>query len=177
VIKDLVRLLVVVVVLGTVAYGFVRLEHRKGFGLKVGDPAPSFAVAPLDGGADLSLGGLKGKVVLVNLWASWCPPCLQEMPSLERLHERLKPEGLLVVGVSGDEDEDPIRKVVRDDKLSFTIARDPRGVMSGAYHATGFPETYLIDRKGVLRAAFIGPVDWDSPDTVARIRRVLEESS
>jgi cytochrome c biogenesis protein CcmG, thiol:disulfide interchange protein DsbE len=174
--KDVLKLSAIVVLLAAVAYGFVRLQQGKGYGLKVGEPAPAFQVRTPEG-ASLSLAGYKGRVILVNLWASWCAPCIAEMPSLERLHRRLKPEGLIVIGVSVDKEDADMRKVVSTSGLTFTNGRDPEGIMSGAYRVTGYPETYLIDRNGVIRDAFIGPADWDAPETVARVRSVLDQPS
>jgi cytochrome c biogenesis protein CcmG, thiol:disulfide interchange protein DsbE len=172
--KDLLRLGGILAVLALAALAFVYLEQRKGYGLKVGEPAPAFRVRGLDGG-ELTLAGVKGRVALVNLWASWCPPCITEMPSLERLHRRFQPEGLVVIGVSVDKEDAEARKVVVDGGLTFAIARDADGIVANAYRTTGFPETYLVDRNGVLRETFIGPVDWDSPEVVARLRSVLDQ--
>jgi cytochrome c biogenesis protein CcmG/thiol:disulfide interchange protein DsbE len=171
--KDFVKLLLVVAVLAAAAYGFVRLGLRKGYGLKIGEPAPAFRVQ--GAGGELTLDTYRDRVVLVNLWASWCPPCVAEMPALERLHRKLKAEGLIVLGVSVDKEEADTRKVVSASGLTFAIARDPEGVMSNAYRATGYPESYLVDRRGVVRDIFIGPADWDSPETVARIRSILDQ--
>jgi cytochrome c biogenesis protein CcmG/thiol:disulfide interchange protein DsbE len=170
--KDGVRLAAVVALLAAAAFGFVRLQQRKGYALKIGEPAPVFKLPALDGAAT-DLATLKGHVVLVNLWASWCPPCLEEMPSLERLHRLLQKDGVVVLGVSVDTDEKAIRDVLKKQPLSFPILRDAEGKTSDAYHATGYPETYLLDKDGVLRFTFIGPVDWDSADVVARVRRLL----
>jgi peroxiredoxin len=173
-VKDLWKLTVIVAVLAAAAYGFVRLGRGKGYGLKLGQPAPAFDVHAFDG-ASLTLGGYRGRAVLINLWASWCPPCVAEMPGLERLHRKLKPEGLIVLGVSVDKEDADARKVVDGSHLTFTIGRDPEGVMSNAYHATGYPETYLVDRNGLIRDVFIGPADWDSPETIARVRAVVDQ--
>jgi cytochrome c biogenesis protein CcmG, thiol:disulfide interchange protein DsbE len=172
--KELVKLVAIVLLLGGAAFGFVRLGQRKGYGLKPGAPAPPFQVRSADG-AELTLTGYRGRVVLVNLWASWCPPCVAEMPSLERLNRRLKAEGLIVLGVSVDKDEADMRKIVTSVGLTFTIARDPEGVMSNAYRATGYPESYLIDRNGIVRDVFVGPADWDAPETIARVRSILDQ--
>jgi peroxiredoxin len=173
-VKDLLKLTAVVAVLAVAAYWFVSLGQRKGFGLKLGEAAPAFHVQALDGSA-LTLGGYRGHTVLINLWASWCPPCVSEMPGLERLHRKLKPEGLNVLGVSVDKEDADARKIVDSARLTFTIGRDPEGVMSNAYRATGYPETYLVDRNGIVRDVFIGPADWDSPETVARVRAVMDQ--
>jgi len=173
--KELVRLLAVIGVLAAAAFGFVYMQKRKGYPLRVGEAAPAFELPQLDGGPT-ALKAHRGRVVLVNLWASWCAPCITEMPALERLHQKLGPEGLVVLGVSADEDEKAIRDVMRRLTLTFPILRDPEGRMANAYRATGYPETYLIDKQGVLRATFIGPVEWDSPPVLGRVRAMLQAS-
>ena len=173
--KELVRLLAVVAVLAAAAFGFVYMQKRKGYALKIGQPAPAFELGRLDGAAT-SLASYRGRVVLINLWASWCAPCLTEMPSLERLHRRLGADGLVVLGVSADDEEKNIRDVLAKLALTFPILRDPDGRMANAYRATGYPETYLVDKNGVLRATYVGPVEWDSPEVVSRIRNLLQAS-
>jgi thiol-disulfide isomerase/thioredoxin len=128
---------------------------------------------PVLDGEPTGLEGLRGRVVLVNLWATWCPPCLEEMPSLERLHKRLKDDGLVVLGISADKDEKDIRDLLAKQPVSFPILRDPEGAMADRYRATGYPETYLVDKQGVLRATWVGPVDWDAPAVVAKIRGLM----
>ena len=173
--KELLRLVAVITVLAVAAFGFIFLQKRKGYALKIGEAAPAFELPRLDGAAT-RLEGFRGKVVLVNLWASWCAPCLTEMPSLERLHRQLGPNGLVVLGVSADQEEKDIRDVIAKLSVTFPILRDPEGNMANAYRATGYPETYLVDKHGVLRATYIGAVEWDSPDIVSRIRSLLQAS-
>jgi peroxiredoxin len=170
--KELLRLGAVLTVLGVAAFGFVYLQMKKGYPLKVGEPAPAFSLPTLDGNAT-ELGSLRGRVVLVNLWASWCPPCLAEMPSLQRLHQKLAAEGLVVLGVSADEDEKDIRQALAKIPVSFPILRDPEGRMANQYRATGYPETYLVDKQGLLQATFIGPHEWDSPEVLQKVRHYL----
>jgi peroxiredoxin len=172
--KDLVRLGLVVAVLAGVAAGFVWLQQRKGYALKTGEAAPLFDLPALDG-TRTSLGGLRGRVLLVNHWASWCPPCLQEMPSLERLHQQLKGEGLVILAVSADEKPEAIRGVLAKIPVTFKILHDPEGSTAGAYRTTGYPETFLIDKKGVLRESFVGPQEWDAPALVEKIRALIAQ--
>jgi peroxiredoxin len=170
--KELLRLGAVLTVLGIAAFGFVYLQMKKGYPLKIGEPAPAFSLPTLDGDAT-ELARLRGRVVLVNLGASWCPPCLEEMPSLQRLHQKLSAEGLVVLGVSADDDEKDIRQVLAKIPVSFPILRDPDGRMANQYRATGYPETYLVDKQGRLQATFIGPREWDSPEVLQKVRRYL----
>jgi peroxiredoxin len=174
--KDLKHLAVVLLLAVATATGFVYLAKRKGYGLRVGEPAPSFSVSQPRGRA-VSLESLRGQVVLVNLWASWCPPCLDEMPSLERLHRQLKALGLVVLGVSADRELEPAEAVVQKLGLTFSILHDPEAEVGRAYRATGYPETFLIDRRGVLRQIYVGPIEWDDPKVVARVREVLDQAN
>ncbi len=172
--REILRLTVVVLVAAAAAGGFVYLAKKKGYGLRVGQPAPSFRLPSIDG-REVSLDSLRGQVVLVNLWASWCPPCLDEMPSLERLHRRLKPEGLVVLGVAADSDKEDVLAVVKKLEVTFPTLQDPEGETERAYRATGYPETFLVDRRGSLRQIYVGPVEWDDAQVIARIREVLDE--
>jgi len=173
--KDILRLGLVLAVLAGAALGFVYLQKGKGYALKIGEPAPPFELNALDG-TRTSLASLRGRVVLVNLWASWCPPCLQEMPSLERLHQRLKGEGLVVVGVSVDDKPKAVRDVLAKTPLTFTILQDPESTTATAYRTTGYPETFLVDKKGVLRRSFVGPMEWDSPSMIETMRALMAQS-
>jgi peroxiredoxin len=173
--KDLIRLGIVVVVLAAGAAGFVWLQQHKGYALKVGEPAPAFELKTLDG-TTTSLASLRGRVVLLNLWASWCPPCLQEMPSLEQLHQKMKGEGLVIVGVSVDEQPKAIRDVIAKTPVTFMILHDPESATAAAYRTTGYPETFLIDRDGVLRETFVGPKEWETPAITEAIRSLLAPS-
>ena len=138
-----------------------------------GSPAPSLKAKTLDGDR-LSLADLRGKVVLVNFWATWCPPCVAEMPSLERLHRTLSPEGLAVVTVSTDEDQAELRKFVAQHGLTLPVLMDPGGrVAGGDSRTTPYPETFLLDRQGRILRHVVGPAEWDSPEMLADLRRQL----
>ena len=109
--KSALRTAGIVAVVVVSAFAYVRLAENKGYALKVGGAAPPFRLPALAGG-EVDLAAQRGKVVVVNFWATWCPPCVAEMPSLERLHRALAPEGLAVVTVSTDEDEAELRRFV-----------------------------------------------------------------
>jgi peroxiredoxin len=138
-------------------------------------PAPDFVVHDLEGGP-LSLEGLRGSVVFLNFWATWCGPCRDEAPSLERLHAELASLGFVLLGVSVDAEAD--REAIlefRDEfELSFPILVDPEKEAYRAYGATGVPETFLIDADGRLVERFIGPRNWDEPRYERALRRLLE---
>lgn len=140
---------------------------------ELGRPAPDFTLSGLDG-TTYRLADLRGKVVFVNLWATWCPPCRHEMPSMIRLYERFRGQGLEILAVSEDTDEAELRRFVRAYGLPFPVLRDEGKKVYDLYRATGLPETHLIDRDGMLRASIIGPFDWGGPETVGRVRELLE---
>jgi peroxiredoxin len=139
-----------------------------------GSTAPAFALRTLPGPGELSLASLRGQVVLLNFWATWCEPCEREMPAMQRLHQKLGPEGLRLVAVSVDESSEPVGRFRERFGLSFEILWDPDKRVSNAYQAYRYPETLLIDRDGVVVERYVGPRDWDSPLYEARIRTLLE---
>ena len=124
-----------------------------------------------------SLADYKGQVVLLNLWATWCGPCRSEMPSLERLQQELGPKGLKIVAVSVDNPgmEDAIRDFRKEFGLTFEILYAPDGKIRDDYQATGFPETFIIGRDGVLRKRVIAATDWSAEPQKALLRQLLAE--
>jgi cytochrome c biogenesis protein CcmG, thiol:disulfide interchange protein DsbE len=120
--------------------------------VEVGQPAPAYAATSVTGDS-VSLARLRGKVVLMNVWATWCGPCRQEIPELRALHSAYKDKGLEIVGISVDADgsEDAIRAFAHDFKMDYAIWRDPHEVVQTTFKMSGVPATFLIDRQGVLR--------------------------
>ena len=139
-----------------------------------GSTAPPFTLPERPGPGERSLASLRGEVVLLNFWATWCEPCEREMPAMERLHEKLSPEGLHLVAVSVDESSEPIDQFRARFKLTFPILWDPDKRASDAYQTYRYPETLLIGRDGIVVERYIGPREWDSPLYEARLRRLLE---
>ena len=167
------RTAAIVAAVVAVAFGYVHLAGDKGYALQAGSEAPGFHLPSLAGG-QVDLVSQRGKVVVLNFWATWCPPCVSEMPSLERLHRALAPEGLSVITVSTDEDEGELRRFVSEHALTLPVLQDPGGrVASGEYHTTGYPETFVLDRDGRLLQHVVGPAEWDSPERLAGFRRLL----
>ena len=157
-----------------VAFGYLGLQQKQGYGLEAGAPAPPFTL-PARGGGSVDLASLKGHVVVVNFWATWCPPCVAEMPSLDRLQRALSRDGLVVLGVSVDEDEAVLAAFIEKRDLTLKILRDPGGVVaSGAYRTTGYPQTFVIDAAGLIKETYVGPADWDTPDALDHFRRLLK---
>jgi len=146
--------------------------------LGVGSRAPDFHARNLATGRPATLADYRGRVVLLNLWATWCEPCRVEMPSLERLSRKLGSSGFTVVAVSIDEDGDSVvAAFARDLGLTFDILHDQTGAMKQAYQATGVPETWVISPDGVIIKKVIGPSEWDSPVNETLIGRLMDERS
>ncbi len=137
---------------------------------RIGQTAPDFSLQ--DGSGTIALHDYKGKVVVLNFWATWCPPCVEEMPSLIRLQSELRDKGVTVLAVSLDVDENAYRRFLRDHNVNLTAVRDPGQKSSSLYGTFQYPETYIIDRKGVVRRKFIGPVDWTQPSIVSYLSRM-----
>jgi cytochrome c biogenesis protein CcmG, thiol:disulfide interchange protein DsbE len=131
---------------------------------RIGTPAPDFIVQDADHKVELR--DFQGKIVVLNFWATWCAPCVEEMPSLTQLQQRFKDNGVTVVGVSVDVDNDGYHRFLKDHKIDFLTVRDPDQKANNLYGTFKFPETYIIDRKGIVRRKFIGAVDWSSPEIV-----------
>ena len=173
---------VVVVLAALVGAGW--LARGRFLPVEVGTSAPEVRATDLRG-RPVKLSDLRGQVVLLNIWATWCGPCQQEMPSMERLYRQLRPEGLRIVAVSidageGQPDADghaggDVAGFARDYALSFDIWRDPSAKIGRDYRTTGVPESFLVDRGGRIVKKVIGATEWDDPATVELVRRLLEE--
>lgn len=141
-------------------------------------PAPDFTIRDSDRGVTLSQ--LRGKIVVLNFWATWCPPCIDEMPSLVQLQKQFQNKGVTVLGVSVDDDASDYHKFLKDHDIDFLTVREggtktDTAVVSSTANKYGtykIPETYIIDRKGVIRRKFIGAVDWKQPEIVEYLGRL-----
>lgn len=140
--------------------------------IRAGQIAPGFELPLLDGGS-VSLEKLRGRIVLLNFWATWCKPCEDEMPAMQRLHTALAGSDFELVAVSTDASRDDVAKFRERLGLTFPIALDPGKRVSETYQSYRYPESYLIDRDGRILSRYIGPRDWDSELYVERIRRVI----
>jgi peroxiredoxin len=138
-----------------------------------GSVAPEFALARLDGGAPVALAGLRGRVVMINFWATWCKPCEEEMPAMQRLYEALAPEGFELLAISVDEDSSEVASFAERMGLTFPILMDRDQSVARAYQTFRFPETLLIDRDGIVVERYVGPKEWDASPYVARLRKLL----
>ena len=127
-------------------------------------PAPDFTFPGLDGKM-VSLSDHKGKVVLVNIWATWCPPCVDEMPSMEKLYQKFKGENFEILAVSIDEPGlKAVAPFMKKSNLTFPALIDSEGAIKAVYGITGIPESFIIDKQGILIKKIVGPVDWATTD-------------
>ncbi len=140
--------------------------------VSVGDRAPRFDVTT-DSGKRLTASDFGGKVLVLNFWATWCPPCVDEMPSLQAMAQQLAPKGVVVLGVSVDRNQAAYRRFLQQAKISFPTARDPGSDISAEYGTFKYPETYVIDSQGRVRQKHIGPRDWLDADLVKSIESLL----
>jgi cytochrome c biogenesis protein CcmG, thiol:disulfide interchange protein DsbE len=129
---------------------------------RIGSNAPDFTLQDSD--HKVTLSQFRGQVVVLNFWATWCPPCIDETPSLVRMTARFKNKGVVVLAVSIDADDAAYHKFLKDYSVNMVTVRDEAKKASSLYGTFGWPETYVIDRGGVIRRKFIGPVDWTSPE-------------
>jgi cytochrome c biogenesis protein CcmG/thiol:disulfide interchange protein DsbE len=148
--------------------------------VEAGSIAPPFRAETVDSGVPVrekTLADYKGQVVVLNLWATWCGPCRFEMPSLEKLEHDLGPKGLKIVAVSVDNPgmESAIRDFRKELGLTFEILYAPDGKIRDDYQATGFPETFIIGRDGVIRKRVIAATDWSAEPQQALLRELLAE--
>lgn len=140
----------------------------------IGKAAPVFELKDLEG-KKVSLADFKGKVILLNFWATWCAPCKAEMPSIENLYKRFKDKGLIVIGVSVDNSETTVRSFVKEKGLTFPILLDKgKEVSFDDYGVIGLPVTFLIDKKGIIVDKVFGERQWDSEEAKEKIKRLLE---
>jgi peroxiredoxin len=147
-------------------------QQRQAAG-RAGFPAPDFSLPDLDGHLH-RLSDLRGNVVFLNLWATWCPPCRMEMPSMERLHQRLRGKDFVMLAVSEDETgAAAVQPFVEEMRLTFPVLLDTEGTLPSRYGVTGYPETFLIDRDGRVVHHTIGPEDWDSEPVYQFLQKLL----
>ena len=142
----------------------------------VGSQAPAFGATNLRTGRASGLADYEGRVILLNIWATWCQPCRVEMPAIERLSRQLDSTDFRVVAVSVDvSDSTTVNAFVKEMGLSFDILHDPTQAIQRRYQTTGVPESFVIDRHGVIVKKVIGASSWDSPVNQILIRRLLDE--
>ncbi len=161
------------ILIGTVAVGVLAALALLSFGRHAPAVAPDFTSQDMHGQA-VGLSALRGRVVLINLWATWCPPCREEMPSMQRMYDRLKGPDFELLAVSEDEGgKDLVEPFVRDMKLTFPVLLDPEHEVGDRYGVWGYPETFVLDRSGRVVERVIGPRDWDAPAERAKLQALI----
>ncbi len=170
---------------GVLAFGigiivvFAMPSYRQGEASIAGKTAKDFGLELA--GKPSHLSNLRGKVVVLNFWASWCPPCVEEAPSLNRLHKYIESRNGLVLGVAADEDHYAFSKFIIDQGVTFPTYRDPgtkehTSPIALSYGTSMIPETYVIDRHGKIARKIIGPQIWDSPEMRAYFDALLAQN-
>ena len=142
--------------------------------VRVGVPAPDFTFSDLNG-KRVSLSDHRGKVVLINIWATWCAPCREEMPSMEKLYNRFKGEDFEILAVSIDSTgQKAVAPFMQKLNLTFPALLDPEAKIRGLYSVTGVPESFIVDKKGIVVKKVIGAVDWATPKVFSFFQDLIQ---
>ncbi len=176
--KQLAVAALVIGITAAIAYGATHYLRHELFPVELGSKAPDFTAFTIDSAPKKkTLADYRGQVLMINVWATWCLPCRVEMPSIEALHKAYGPKGLKIVAVSIDDPgtEPAIRAFAKQYGLTFEILHDPKGQITEAYDISGYPETFIIGRDGVIRKKLMTATDWNSPDARALVDRLLTE--
>jgi peroxiredoxin len=178
--KLILIILILVGSFGLFSLYFIFFESKRpsptvDYGTRVGEAAPDFSLPTLKGNS-IKLSGYRGKVVFLNIWATWCPPCREEMPSMESLYQRLKGREFEMLAVSIDrQGEEIVGPFVAKYGLTFPVLLDSENKTYKLYGLTGIPETFIIDRNGMVIYKVIGPQDWMKKDWLDYFDRILAQ--
>jgi cytochrome c biogenesis protein CcmG/thiol:disulfide interchange protein DsbE len=164
---------IALVFVAAVLYVFAAPSYRQGEPSLAGRRAKDFDMQ-ITGASHLS--DLRGKVVVLDFWASWCPPCLEEADSLNHLQQDISKRGGVVLAISEDEDEPAYNKFLHDNNVNFPTYRDPTKKIKASYGTVMIPEAYLIDRQGRIARKIVGAQDWQSPELKQSIDVLLNEN-
>lgn len=137
-----------------------------------GKKAPEFTLKDVNG-RNVSIASLRGQVVLINFWATWCPPCRAEMPSMNRLYREYKGKGLEILAISTDNSASKVKDYISKNSLAFQVLMDDNIKVARQYKVFSLPTTFLIDRNGIIVDRFLGEQDWISPELKKRIEELL----
>jgi peroxiredoxin len=164
----------------TVLVGLLWTQRGRIGPLGVGSEAPAYTAHTISGDT-VRLNDLRGRVVVLNVWATWCGPCVREMPALQRLHEQLGDRGLSVIAVSVDSEglglgggDADVQSFISEYGLTFTVLRDASGRIEDTFGVAGLPTTFVIDRDGRIQRKVLGAREWDDPALAAEIESLLE---
>ena len=156
------------------AYGWwTRPAPEADLGPRVGQPLADFTLPDMDGNP-VQLAALQGKVVFINVWTTWCPPCIEEMPTIQRLYEQLHPRGLEILAINMDAlGRQTVEPFLDKRRLTFPVLLDPESRTERLYGTAGVPESFIVDKAGRLVEKIVGPRDWAHPEIIALFERLL----
>jgi cytochrome c biogenesis protein CcmG/thiol:disulfide interchange protein DsbE len=179
--KNTQLLLTILLVFIACVFLIVFLRKERDSTLKTAEPIqpglemPNFTFPDING-KEVSLSDHRGKVVLVNVWATWCPPCRQEMPSMQSLYEKFKGENFEILAVSIDsEGREAVAPFMRKMNLTFPALLDPGETIRSLYGITGVPESFIIDKQGILVEKIIGPINWATPEVFFFFKDLIQK--
>ena len=179
--KNTQLLLTILFVFIACVFLIVFLRKERDSTLKTAEPIqpglemPNFTFPDING-KEVSLSDHRGKVVLVNVWATWCPPCRQEMPSMQSLYEKFKGENFEILAVSIDsEGREAVAPFMRKMNLTFPALLDPGETIRSLYGITGVPESFIIDKQGILVEKIIGPINWATPEVFFFFKDLIQK--
>lgn len=157
-----------------VAYGWwTRPAPEPPSGPRVGESLADFILPDMNG-EPVQLAALRGKVVFINIWTTWCPPCIEEMPTIQRLYEQLRPKGLEVLAINMDAlGRQTVEPFLDKRHLTFPVLLDPESQTERLYRTAGVPESFIVDKAGLLVEKIVGPRDWAHPEIIALFERLL----
>lgn len=139
------------------------------------EPAPDFTLPTLPGNGEISLSSLKGRVVYVDFWATWCPPCRKSFPWMDEMQAQYGADGLTIVAISIDRNRELAERFIETMEPGFTVAHDPQGTVSRKYQVSAMPTSYLIDRKGNIVSSHIGFRKSDEAKLERKIEDLLDQ--
>ena len=142
--------------------------------LKAGDPAPDFSLVDRQGNT-WTLSQLKGQVVFINFWATWCPPCLKELPSMQRLYDMLPDDKFKMLAILNSDKPVLADFIVNQQQLTMPVLDDSMNMVGSKYNLTGLPETFIIDKEGIIRQKVIGAAQWDAPSSIQMIMNYINQ--
>jgi cytochrome c biogenesis protein CcmG/thiol:disulfide interchange protein DsbE len=169
-------LILLIIILSGAVVVFYTIRHQQSPStIRVGLPAPDIELTDSNKN-EFKLSELRGSVVFVNFWATWCPPCIEEIPSIERLSRYLAGNSTFkMVTIPYNDDMNKVLGYMKEMDYTFPVYLDSEGNAAKKFGITGVPETYIIDKKGILRNKVIGPSDWDSPYVIETLSKLINE--
>lgn len=171
----LIFLVVFLVLLGVVAYN-MSTNNSEGGAMAMNDAgkeAQDFTLSDLEG-KSVTLSSLKGKVVFLNFWATWCPPCRAEMPSMQKLHDKMQGKDFVIVAVDVGERQAGVKAFIDKNKYTFMVLLDSEHKVSTDYKISGIPTTLILDKQGKIVLRETGSSDWSSADIITKIEDLLK---